>query len=270
MINNKILIIAIVGILLVSVFSYMVKGQTTGSAVGYLILMDQKVSTSDYDALKNKSFNSIVYLPSSNCQGYTTACAFVFPEGVNSKADINSDGKIDMTDVNTIVKAYGCNNLQSCWNSPVEECFFTISGRKFKDPTRDCIMDASDVALVTNNYVKSDPYALSPACDNYNECKADVNQDGIVNIYDVAIVSSKVGSTADDFERLLGRQSQADLNNDGKIDILDVVIVTGNFGKSAEQKCESTPVEHVSGNQWRISASGKGLYYVGASYLCSL
>ena len=107
MINNKILIIAIVGILLVSVFSYMVKGQTTGSAVGYLILMDQKVSTSDYDALKNKSFNSIVYLPSSNCQGYTTACAFVFPEGVNSKADINSDGIVDIFDIVVVALRFG-------------------------------------------------------------------------------------------------------------------------------------------------------------------
>jgi hypothetical protein len=281
MINNKILVFAIVGILLISAFAYLAKGAAGSTASGYLILMDQKVSTSDYEVFKDKKFESIVFLPSSDCQGYTTSCKYVFPQGVDEKGDINKDGKIDSIDVYFAVKAYDCKSGETCWNSPIknQECYFVYSGRRFRDPYgaaaddySDCKMDSNDSVLVINNYGKNDPYALSFSCRNYEVCRADVNQDGKVDIYDVALVNSLMGQYANEFVYLgFVTGKDLDLDGNGVVDIYDIQPITQNFGKSAtEQKCEIMSIEHVSGNQWRIKVGGRGLFYVGASYLCAL
>jgi len=57
----------------------------------------------------------------------------------------------------------------------------------------------------------------------------DLNNDGIVDIFDVVTVSIAFGSEPGDSNW----NAIADLNNDGIVDIFDVVTVTSNFGKTA-------------------------------------
>lgn len=272
-VKKKILLITLISALvLTSVYTYIAKGViTVGETSGYLILMDQKITSDDYAFLRNKTFSSIIYLPSENCEGTINYCSYGYKEGINSNADINNDGKIDLTDFYIVKKALPCGSTQSCWNQPIEDCFFTIQGRKFKDPTRDCVMNQTDLDLVTDNLpaINSDP--LSTNCDSIDVCKADVNKDGVVDVIDYAIVRYKFGQYADYFERYVEHKSQADVNKDGVVDALDYQLVKINIGEeSVEQRCVSNPIIHISGKKYFVSASGPGLYYAGASYRCTL
>ena len=56
--------------------------------------------------------------------------------------------------------------------------------------------------------------------------RADVNEDGIVNIQDLVLVASAFGDSAD---------PNTDVNRDEKIDILDLVQVANHFGETAKQ-----------------------------------
>jgi hypothetical protein len=56
----------------------------------------------------------------------------------------------------------------------------------------------------------------------------DINKDGVVDIYDVVIVTSIYRSTPKDSNW----NPDADLNKNGVIDIYDVVLVTSNYGKT--------------------------------------
>jgi hypothetical protein len=49
----------------------------------------------------------------------------------------------------------------------------------------------------------------------------DLNQDDVINVFDLAIVAAAMDSTND----------QADLNRDGVVNILDVVLIANNFGR---------------------------------------
>jgi len=101
--------------------NYMVTGNPEGTAVsGYLILMDQKVSATDYDVLGFKEFSTIIYLPSANGEGTVTSCSFVFPDGVNVKADVSRDGRIDAVDLFLTTEALGCKQGK---RSPQQELF---------------------------------------------------------------------------------------------------------------------------------------------------
>ena len=216
--------------------NYLVRANPGITAVsGYLILMDQKVSQNDYQVLGMKDFSTIIYLPSSNAEGIVTSCSFVFPEGVNESADITKDGRIDYADLYLVAQAYGCTDTQPCWNEAftMEQCYFTYSGRRFQDPSRDCYINDTDLNLVKEHYGET-TNPSSASCDLDEACRADVNKDG-------------------------------------KIDIMDVAIVAINYGYAAtEQKCTTSDLENLGGNRYRVRARGRGLYYVGVSYRIAL
>ncbi len=56
----------------------------------------------------------------------------------------------------------------------------------------------------------------------------DINNDGIVNVVDLTIVSLAYGT----FEGEPGYNPDADLTQDGLVDMRDLVIVARNLGKS--------------------------------------
>ncbi|MHA1865445.1 MAG: hypothetical protein ACTSWZ_02970 [Candidatus Heimdallarchaeaceae archaeon] len=267
--NKETWIILIVAIFLISSFAYTVRGATR--LTGIIIFRDIPLTKENYKYFGTETISTSFYLPDDDCTGFVNYCSYVYVSEDISKADINKDGKIDDTDVAIISKAYGCKNGETCWNDPVEECFFTISGRKFKDPTRDCKMDSNDINLITNHYGETNDYALSPTCDNYEVCKADINQDGKVDVYDSTIANSKNGKTADLFERLSQHKSEADLDNDGDVDIYDAVKVTSNYGKEAiERRCSKESIGHIGGREYNINVSGIGISWVQVSYECSI
>ena len=59
-----------------------------------------------------------------------------------------------------------------------------------------------------------------------------INNDEVVDIYDVVIVSIAFGSEPGD----PNWNQAADINNDGIVDIYDVVIVASVFGKSRQEE----------------------------------
>ena len=67
-------------------------------------------------------------------------------------------------------------------------------------------------------------WALEPSSTTLTHLRADVNQDGIVNILDLTLVASSFGKTG---------QNDADVNGDGIVNILDLTLVAGAFGNAA-------------------------------------
>ena len=261
-------IILITAIILVSVFVYSVKGERY--VTGVIVFRDIPLTKENYANMGTETFSNTFYLPGDSCSGFVTYCGYVYKSGVDSRADINKDGKIDDTDLAIMVKAYGCNKTRdNCWDQPIEECFFTISGRRFKDPTRDCKMTQADSDLITNYYGQTHSYALSYNCDEYEICRADINQDGKVDIYDATIAGTKIGQTADLFVRLVQHKSEADLDGNGAVNLFDAIIVTTNYGKDAiERVCRKTSISHNTGREYGISVQGIGISWVHISYDC--
>jgi RHS repeat-associated protein len=74
------------------------------------------------------------------------------------------------------------------------------------------------------------------------ECRADVNNDGVVNIIDLSLVNSRFGHA----EGVPEYDLQLDLNGDGVINILDVSIAANQFGKV----CRSTGEDTGNARHW--------------------
>jgi hypothetical protein len=272
--NQKILIILVSAFILVPIYAYSVKSATPSTISGVMVLKDQKLTFADYEFLRDETFSNEIYLPSDGCEGVVNYCHYVYKPGVNASADINQDGKIDATDGFILMESFGCKSgdtLTNCWNQPVDVCFFVIGGRKFKDPTRDCKFNQSDINLMTPSFGLKNSYMNNPGCESDDICKSDINQDGIVNIIDAVIAGIEFNKSADTFERLVDTKSKADINKDGQINIFDAVLYGVNYGKEAiEQKCSSIPLAHIGGRKYSVSATGRGLYYTGVSYWCQM
>jgi hypothetical protein len=275
-INNKqvltILFVAVV--VLIAFYVYSVKGIITqGEVSGAMVLKDQKLTYADYEFLRDETFSNEIYLPSDSCEGVVNYCHYVYKSGVNASADINQDGKIDVTDGFILAESFGCKSgdTTDCWNQPVDVCFFVIGGRKFKDPTRDCKFNQSDMNLITASFGLKNSYMNKPGCESDDICKSDINQDGIVNAIDAVIAGIEFNKSADTFERLVDTKSKADINKDGFVNAIDAVLYGVNYGKEAiEQKCSSVPLAHIGGRKYSVSATGRGLYYTGVSYWCQM
>ena len=71
----------------------------------------------------------------------------------------------------------------------------------------------------------------------------DINNDGIVNIQDLILVSNS-------FDMETPEQSKVDVNKDGRIDIIDLLLVASHFGESSHPKAPATHTqilpEHLS------------------------
>jgi hypothetical protein len=265
--NKEILIILISAIVLISAFEYAVRAVPI--LTGVMIFRDIPLTQENYQYLGNEVFSADFYLPSTVCTGFVNYCSYVYSSDVNSKADINKDGKIDEIDATILQKSYGCAaSDSSCWNKPVEECFFIKNGRRFRDPTRDCKMDQDDAQLVSAN-MGNDPYVNTGQCENNAVCRADINQDGSVDSLDAIIVSNFYGKSADSFERIAPHESVGDLNGDGTIDILDAIILSKSYGKAAiERKCNRSSITHTADREYGIYIEGVGITWVQASYQC--
>lgn len=267
----KILAVLVLGIaILASALNYyFAKAASITAVSGYLILLDQKISESDYLYLGEKELSTIIYLPSTNADGMITYCVFTFPEGVDEKADITKDGRIDYADAYLLSQAYGCQKHQACWNESfkLEQCYFVYSGRRFQDPSRDCYINETDLNIVKKYYGKTtEPYSAN--CELDEACMADVNKDGVINLFDVVILAANFNKYANEFVNYAYiKKSACDLNNDGNINLFDAVILGRNFGQMAnEQKCYTKSLTNLGNYKYQVSVKGKGLHYVGVSY----
>jgi len=272
--NKEIWVILISAIIMASVLGYTVKAANRTVTVA-MNFKDILITKDQYQKLGAETFSTDFLLPSENCDNpeytFVNYCSYVYKQGIDGRADINKDGKIDSNDLLVMKKAFDCNKNQTCWSRPVEDCFFTISGRKFKDPTRDCKITIDDLNLIQNNFGKNDTNALSGACENDDICKSDVDQDGDVDIYDVTILSPRIGQTADSFERLVERASYLDLNGNNVIDLFDIMPIAINYGADAiEQRCSKTSVTHVSGRLYRLNIAGVGISSVMVIAQCAV
>jgi len=274
--NKEIWVILISAIIMASVLGYTVKAANRTVTVA-MNFKDILITKDQYQKLGAETFSTDFLLPSENCDNpeytFVNYCSYVYKQGIDGRADINKDGKIDSNDLFPMKKVFGCKSGEACWSRPVEDCFFTISGRKFKDPNRDCKMAIDDLNLITDpkNYNKNNTNALSGACENDDICQADVNQDGFVDLIDVAILSPRIGQTADSFERLVERASYLDLNGNNVIDLFDIMPIAINYGADAiEQRCSKTSVTHVSGRLYRLNIAGVGISSVMVIAQCAV
>lgn len=271
MLNNKTIgIILIVSVLLIiTVYGFLAKATTVTTVSGYLVLMDQQLPT-DTCWLEDKFFDSIIYLPSDTAEGQVTSCSFNFPTGIKERADITKDGRIDATDIYLFAEAYGCEQGQDCWNKTFnhEDCYFVNGCRLFKDPNRDCKIDDSDLKIVSDCWGNStDP--ISSACENDKCCKADINKDGKVNLMDYSLLAYNYNKTASIYQNYRGLSyKDADINGDGKINLQDYFTAALNYGYIADRwTCTNSPLKHLSGNQYEVTASGWNLGFVGVAYM---
>lgn len=270
--NKTIIIISVSALVLVSFYAYSVRSSISYAVTGDIILRDQRYLGQEFGDINYETFSNVINLPSSSCTGTVNYCAVVYKDSsASTKADINGDGKVDSTDGEILSKAYGCKSGQTCWTQPIEECYFTISGRQFGDPTRDCKFDSSDQALITANMGKTHTNMGKQACGSDPICEADINQDGTVDIMDAIIASNLMNKNADTFVRIANSKSQADINGNGEVDILDAITMSNSYGRAAvEQTCFNTPLVHTSGNQYGVNIPTiKSPYYISVTYTCS-
>lgn len=270
--NKEITIILITATLMFSAFGYIVEARYV---TGIINNRDIPVTLENYRYLANEYFSSDFYLPAATCTGFINFCRIVYVSADAAAADMNRDGKVDETDAAILTKSFGCSSGQSCWNQPVEECFFTKTSagvlRKFKDPTRDCKINQDDLNLIASNLGKRHANQFSQACNSDPVCQSDVNQDGVVDIFDAMITNEFNGKTADDFERIAQRESIADLNNDGVIDLFDALKLSNSYGKEALQNsCSRNPITHTSLRLYNENVSGVGINWIQTTYECTV
>ena len=218
-------------------------------------------------------------MPTDNCDAYLTTCYYTFPEGVDANADVNRDGKIGAADVAIIVKSAFCHTNEACGNEKIKDCYFTVAGRRFKDPTDDCFMNNTDMQIVTDAFGKSPEAGISciPLLDTADGrvCASDINKDGTVNMRDLGIAIFKNGQYADVISSTL--KKNADISGpvigqpDGVVDMRDIawIIKSANWDQEAvQQKCETNALPR--GSELDINTGSKpGLYYVAVSYKCA-
>ena len=65
-------------------------------------------------------------------------------------------------------------------------------------------------------------WKITPSTNTVNLLAEDVNQDGVVNTLDLAVVASQFGQSS---------QDSVDVNGDGIVNIFDLVLVAAAFGK---------------------------------------
>ena len=85
------------------------------------------------------------------------------------------------------------------------------------------------------------PEEIPTRLDTPTTLRWDVNNDGIVDIHDLLLISNNFGK--DDFEN-----PKVDVNKDGQVDIIDLLLVASHLGESsspAAPKSVAMPLQHV-------------------------
>jgi len=280
--NKQIAIILVSMAVLFSVVGYVAIGQTTYEIQGYRVLYDQSPPTFSAVSVEPtyKSYSTTIMLPSSDCTIDTTVFSYGFPEGVNGKGDITKDGKIDWLDMYILGKSYGAVSGDSKWDVPFteEKCFYLLGERRFEDPDRNLTITMDDLNLVRSKYgvTATNPYSMD--CDSRDECKADVNKDGKVDLIDIVMVAKRITDPYPDFCFSLSdfKPKDADINGpssvpDGKVDLRDLIISARSFGSKANQnKITEATVDNLGNKKYKVSATGYNIYHVDLAYTCNV
>jgi hypothetical protein len=87
------------------------------------------------------------------------------------------------------------------------------------------------VSLILACLTLATPASVSAQQPNPYHPKADVVEDGVIDIFDLSYVSSRYGSS----------DPSADLNGDGIVDIFDLVNVSGRYGTTVEWEPTTSP-----------------------------
>jgi hypothetical protein len=114
------------------------------------------------------------------------------------------------------------DGIARLWDLTTEEVLVTL---KHENPLKSVAFAAGGDTLITgSNDNTMRQWELSTRITEPIRFKADVNDDGTVNIFDVVLVASQLGLTG---------ENVADVNGDGFVNIQDLVLVAGAFGDGA-------------------------------------
>lgn len=272
--NKQIVIILVSVAVLFSTVGYVVLGQDTYEVQGYRVLYDQAPPA--FSAISTdvtyRTYSTTIKLPSDVCSINSTVLSYGFSGTGIEKGDVNKDGKIDWVDLYIMTLAY--QHASSGMDTPFteEKCFYVVGDQRFEDPTRDYNITADDLAFVnTHRTTNSNPYSAD--CDSRDECKADVNKDGKVDLIDLILVAKRLSDPYPDFCMSFSdyKPRDADTNGDGTINVLDMIISASSFGaKANQQKITQATVQDLGSNTYSVSATGYNIYHVDLAYDCSV
>jgi len=127
-----------------------------------------------------------------------------YGNGSELPEDVNCDGKVDISDLALVAKAFGSYPGHERWNSATD---IDANGEVN-------ILDAAMVCL---------KFGTQP-----NSLFGDLNGDGKVDVKDLAVVAAALGS-------FLGHprwNSEADVNQDNKVSMQDMTLVASHFGET--------------------------------------
>ena len=142
---------------------------------------------------------------------WVNSVAFNPSPGSWTLASGSSDGTVRLWDQNT-----GTQHSLTEHKNSVESISFSADGNTLASGSADGTVLLWDLTQSPSGQPTLDTEKM--------EIKEDVNGDGVVNILDLAIVSSLFGTTGD---------NDADVNEDGVVDIIDLVLVANAFGDVA-------------------------------------
>ncbi len=142
---------------------------------------------------------------------WVNSVAFNPSPGSWTLASGSSDGTVRLWDQNT-----GTQHSLTEHKNSVESISFSADGNTLASGSADGTVLLWDLTQSPSGQPTLDTEKM--------EIKEDVNRDGVVNILDLAIVSSLFGTTGD---------NDADVNEDGVVDIIDLVLVANAFGDVA-------------------------------------
>ena len=281
-INNKQILIILVSVaVLISAVGYITLADSTYKVWGGRVFEDLSVPVFSAVSTNNikSTFSTKVILSSDDCRIVSTVLSYGFPSGVDEKADVTNDGKVDWIDIYLAVKSFGMGSASSGWNTPFNEdrCFFVVGNSRFLNPIDDNTtgykINQTSIDLVASQFGKSDPYVTSYDCLNQNLCKADVNRDGRVDGRDIALVAKRLYDPYPDFCFSLSdfKPSDLDIGGDGKVDGRDIALIARNYGQKADQlKSSEATIEDIGNATYKVTATGYNIYHVDISYECNV
>ncbi|MDA0524644.1 disaggregatase related repeat-containing protein [Methanococcoides alaskense] len=168
--------------------------------------------------------NVVISDTNSNLMPFTTSKATVL---VDTAPVIDQIGAKYVDETSTLTFAVSATDadgdilIYSAAGLPVGASFDSASGEFIWTPSEGQAGTYVVTSEVTDGYLAdSESFTIKV---NAAYPRADVNEDGIVNILDITLVGQNIGSSAESDPR-------CDVNQDGLINILDLTAVAQNFG----------------------------------------